>query len=469
MQRVGVLWFDDPYGSLDFRDQPAVAAMGNGAVMHVQDPFVACADGSFWLTNLPYKALAAMGLHRRGDLADDAYLLTRPDGMVGELGLRDAPVEQQAKAVAQQAAQCLLHAHTWFGLPIPSSGHNLAVALRRHLFRFEDRTDAQPTEVAYAFDSACQEVTYAGGGTEGRGPVRRAVLRHHRQDYAARLLQMQVPSGEWAELFPPSAPVQAHRWVEDTVETRPLLLRATVRFVGDNAGEMALLTGLGSGARAVRTVDGRQSNLRSWIAAPEYLALAPYAQITIHGALAAERYAPNPYTAIDPVTIGALGRGSALCGGLQLGGRARLTYSVGLLCEAMWMSLVRSGRHRDAVAMWIAAQDRAECLRAALTILDTGFSVRVTGFSRGRIWLEVPVEGFETEEVDALLATVAATSRLVPPVMCQAERGTPRLRMASEMQLRVRREDPPDPALAVGAVAVLGNRSVLQDVLHWGT
>ncbi|MEO7326529.1 MAG: hypothetical protein ABIW82_17045 [Dokdonella sp.] len=429
-------------------------------------PFAQCADGaSFWLTNVPFATLQKLGLLRRPDLRDDAFLLTRPDGLIAELGLRDAPLVDRVTAIAQQLQQCLDKALEWFGLPSPPDGYSLALALRKHLFRFPESV-VHP-EISYAFASASQEVTFSGRTDDlSATAIRRAVLRHHRQDYAIRMLDVQVPTGEWSEVFPPADPQQVPRWVKDTVEARPLLLRASVQFRGEHAHRMAMLTGLGAGAQSLRTSNGRQSNLRAWLAAPEYLVLCPHADVTIHGALAAERYHPNPYRGITPITTGRLGHEPVFCGPLQMNGASRMAYSVGLLCEALWMALVKSGGQKDATAMWIGAHDRAECLRTALAIMDLGYPIHVTGFSRGRIWLAISEDGRSGEEIDAMLATVAACCRLVPPVMPAAVKSTARLQVADEMAKRACREKPRDPALAMGAVAVLGNRSLVNDILR---
>ncbi len=464
---AGVLWFDAP-GSLVATGGigPAIGVRGDGTQLRYDRPFAQCADGaSFWLTNVPFATMQKLGLLRRPDLRDDAFLLTRPDGLAAELGLRDATDVVQATAVAQQLGQCLSAAFDWFGLPTPPEGHNLALALRQHLFCFPE--SVVPPEIAYAFGSASQDVTFSGRTEDlGAGPTRRAVLRHHRQDYAIRMLDAQVPAGEWSEVFPPADPEQVPRWVKDTVEARPLLLRASVQFRGEHAHRMALLTGLGAGAQSLRTDTGRQGNLRAWIAAPEYLVLCPHADVTIHGALAAERYHPNPYRGISPISTGKLGHDPVFCGPLQLSGASRMAYSIGLLCESMWMALVKSGSQKDATAMWIGAHDRAECLRTAIAIMDLEFPVHVTGFSRGRIWLAIPEADRPGEDLDAMLATIAACCRLVPPVMPAALERTPRLQVADEMAKRACREKPRDPALAMGALAVLGNRSLVDEVLR---
>lgn len=465
--RSGVLWFDDPQSLVATGGVgPAVGARADGSLVHYDAPFAQCADGaSFWLTNVPFATLQQLGLLRRPDVRDDAFLLTRPDGLVAEMGLRHAPVEVRARAVALQLGQCLAAATRWFGLPEPPDGYSLAHALRKHLFTFPETV--VPPDHLYAFSSASQEVTFSGR-TEVLSPgvTRRVVVRHHRQDYAIRMLDAQVPGGEWSEVYPPSDPAQIPRWVKDTVEARPLLLRASVQFRGEHAHRMAMLTGLGAGAQSVRTPTGRQGNLRAWITAPEYLVLCQHADIDVHGALAAERYHPNPYRGISPIATGRLGTAPIFCGPLQLNGENRMAYSIGLLCEAMWVALIKSGSQKDAMSMWLSALDRAECLRTAIAILDLGLPLQVTGFARGRIWIALSEEGQEDEAILARLAMVGACCRLVPPVMPPAVRRTERLKVADEMSKRAHREIPRDPALAMGAIAVLGNRSLVNDILR---
>jgi len=462
--RAGLLWALDPVALADADGiGPVIACRDDGSVRHVDDALRSLRDGTFWMTNLPFAVMRRLGLLARDDLRDDAFLLTRPDGLAAEMGLRNAPVEQQAAEVAVQAGRCLHVAREWFGLPMPPPGHNLALALRQHLFDFPEQSVAP--EIEYAFNSAAQDVTFVPppGGSTGM-TERRAVLRHHRQDYAIGMLEAQVPAGDWREVFPPVEPAQVPRWVRDMNESRPMLLRVSAHFEGDRAADLAALSGL-----SATPAGGPSRASRGWIAAPEYLVLCPYARIEVHGALAADRYRLNPFAGMrsigfDTEPSGAIAE-AVLCGPVQLNGRRRMSYAVGLLCESMWVGLLKSGKRKDATSMWLGALDRAECIRTALQLFDLGLPIRVTGFSRGRIWVAVRDDD-SPDSSEQVLATAAACCRLVPPVMPVAQPNTRRLSVADEMASRSAREYPHDPTLAVGALAVLGNPALVGDWLR---
>lgn len=462
----GALLFSSPASF--FRqngDRSAVAGLSSGSVEHYSDALVQLRPGTLWITNLDYPELRAAGLLHRPDLRSVTYLGTRVPGLLGERGLGDAAPDEQARWLAKTFGEVMQAARRCFGVSAIPEGRTLALALR-DLYLSNVMPD-YPDEVRYAFESATQEYTRSGS-TRGvaEDDISLVVLRHHRQSYAARMLSEPVPSGIWAPLVPPPDPDMAARWVAEVSHGRPLLLRVEVRFSGERALQHAMLANLGSGAMSISAPRGREANVRHWIAAPEFLALSPHAEIHVLGALAAETFVPNPVlSAFDPVVLGPVTAEAMAVGPLRMGGRTQLTYSEGLLCESLWLSVARPPRAtRDAAAMWLSALDRAFCLQAAYDILRLNLpEIEIAGFSRGRIWVRLNTGGMSDEDQHTLVARIAAEARLLPPVLPPARQDSERLVIAKGLKERGRgaRLGASD---MIAALYILGNHALIQDV-----
>lgn len=414
----------------------------------------------YWLTNVPQHVLRTAGLDRRHDLKPDDFLGSSVSAILADNGLGpDSAIGLRATLLQRVFAKVMDLARDAYGLPPDPPSSTLPLAIREHFFRRRSTAD-MPPEVRYALQQSVQALTVAGA-TGGRLANERIIpLRFHRQEYAARMMSHQVPYGEWSKANVPSDPQRALQWARDLLETRPLLLRADVKFRGPHAHELALLANLGSGAAAVYQSGGqKRANVRSWIGGPELLVLSQNAEITIHDALVADRYVMNPWAALSTNLIG-LGPANATmqpCGPLALHGRALVNYPIGLLAEASWMALA-SSKDADPVGAWMTSFDRASCLQTAIAVLAMAIDgVRVSSYTKGRVWIKVADDSDE-EHVWRAVSVLSKELRLVPPVMPQAPDSGERVELASRMVQEAQDADRAvfDPLQLMLAGAILG-------------
>ncbi len=468
---IGALHFAAPQSFFQHNgDRSAVMATPSQAPVRLVEGLADLPAGCWW-TNLDFTDLQRANLVGRPDLKTASYLPTRTRSVIAELGMLDAPIGDQAAICARIFDRVLQRAHAMFGLPVRASGNSLADALREHFFTEDPHPIVQVDPVVqYALDSASQSLTQSGY-TESFDESRLVVMRHHRQLYAAEMLATPVPFGEWKAIEFPTDPTAQLEWVRECEDAMPLMLRVNVRFTGSDRHERMMLAGFGSGQRRVMNSDGlSESGPRQWIASPEYLALAPYAEIEILDAFAAEGFQPNRWCMLDAIRDGEVGPSAIQVGPMQLSGRATLSYCDGLLAEAMWFGAARNrGQHRTSMSMWLQSVDRAHCLRSAIEIQSHQLvGVQVAGFSRGRVWLRLSSAELQTPEDQAqLLAELALLTGLTPPALPEVQSVTSgRYRIAMSMRERAcERSDGERAAWFAGAAYILGNRAILPELL----
>jgi hypothetical protein len=454
---AAALWLHDParFQSGSVSGLRATLVQERGPAQELDDFLVELPPGGCYLTNASYRALKAAGLDRRGDLRCDDYLGTRVASLIDEVGLQDAQRDVKARFLADVFGEVMRLAHDHLEIPMHPAGRTLAVAIRHAYLR--DRQPPASQEVREALQLAFQRATYSAM-TEGRRSGRRVVMRQHRQSYAENLLSVDVPFGEWCEVLPPSDEAKRVVWARDLLEERPLLVHAKVHFHGPHAHALAQMVNIGSGAQPVATEWGRAVNNRSWLAGPEFVALSTMADVRIDRVLAADQYVEGPWTAFDASAspVGPPAGAPILCGPLRLHGPAQLTRATGLLAESLWQSLIAVRADAgDAIATWIAAHDRAACLRAAYRIvLERVPGVSVAGYSRGRLWIHVADDGNGSESVYRRVAEIAAMTHLVPPVMPAPPAASERLVIANGIVGAI--QERPDPGLMMAARVILG-------------
>jgi hypothetical protein len=91
---------------------------------------------------------------------------------------------------------------------------------------------------------------------------------------------------------------------------------------------------------------------------------------------------------------------------------------MGLVAEACAFALT-SNENADQISAWITSHDRAAMLSTCAELLHS-FSpdaFAIAGFSRGRLWVRVPTENVDLEEVYARVAEISEAGRLVPPLL----------------------------------------------------
>lgn len=458
---VGVLLLNDParsHGASGDRSASRAWEADGADFCDATSDWLVDRIAGFWWTNISGYTLYEAGFSRRTDLKDDAFLCSRMGSIVEELGLSERSGLERAQTLSRLLNRVLVKSREALGLELLPAERSLPKAIRKRFFRSPSTLHLAPA-ARLALEEVVQPVTFAGRGNGNAREFKQFALRHNRAHYAARLMEAKVPYGAWVEISPPSDPVQAVEWAKNLLEGRPLLINCEVTFRGPRAHDLALLANMGSGAAAV--MSGRRANLRSWVAGPEFLVLSQLADIKIRGVLAADRYVSNPWSGLASASeIGPDGAVALVCGPLVLRGRSLLEYDTGLIAECCAFALT-AGDAADAISAWIVSHDRAFMLATCAEILH-GFSpdeCRVSGFARGRVWIRVPTEDVDGEEVLARVAEICAAGRLVPPLMpapsgpASAKRIEIGRRVSHEVNARK------DLELMPAVAAILGSRA----------
>ena len=118
------------------------------------------------------------------------------------------------------------------------------------------------------------------------------------------------------------------------------------------------------------------------------------------------------------------------CGPLRVRGTVIMSYSLGLLGEAIWRAIITT---RGAVGNWILAHERsattkyAGAVRRALSDEGLSDSMMVRAFRHGVVWLETKLVD---EELWTALALLAERTALLPPPLPLSEKGTYRYERA---------------------------------------
>lgn len=443
-------------------DQRAWVAIPGRGVRMIASILTDTPKGTLFWTNLTAPQLHNTGLSNRRDLLGAGFLPTWPSSLIGELGLLRAGLEERLSVLADLFAGVMGHVENDLGVSPDNVRGTLAETLRRQYLR--ELTPQWSKSVQFALQSAAADYN---GDRYVRSPE--AVMRYHRQSYASRMIATRLPRGAWSELIPPRDPSVIAEWVSEMSADRPMLVRVSgLEWRANNAMARAKVAGIGAGA------GGGVGASRDWISSSEFAAIAPHASIEVAGVLAAQGFRTNPLaTCIKAVTLGAGPPDRPLAvGPFQLFGHASIGHAAGLLCEAFWQALVAVPKEKpDEVSVWVRSVDRAECLRAAMRIIDTNLPVEVVGFSRGRLWLKVSdeVAGHDHEARRVIIARVAEQTGLVPPVLVpQAPDGGDRHELSNTIFARMKANDHGDihaGGTLLSAMNVFGDSSIAVQII----
>lgn len=460
----GALLLDDPTRLRNGAVVQAgtVAVDGEATVAVLEDFIRDIRQDVVYLTNIPYACMRQAGLQHRATLRCDDYFATRVPALLAEAGMVDSNPEERARWLASLHRQVLQLASDHLDVPAHPDGRTLAVAIRKAFLK-ERAAPADP-EQREALQEAYQRVTFTailGGASASGRPI---ALRFHRQSYAESMLRISVPFGSWRSVEPPREGDSA-AWAMDLAQGNAALFQIRVRFVGPKAREIARIVNIGSGARAVATEWGRSVNPRTWVAGPELEELAAIAEVTVERCRIADELVDNPFSAYEDAPfsrrIGPANGVPLSVGPVSLTGRAQIDYCTGLLVESLWQSLiaVRSDQV-DPTAVWVASNDRANCMRAALTVMMSDIEgVTVTGFSKGQLWLRVRDDD-SYEAMYARIATAACAAKMVPPAMPTPPKASPRLQLANQLVKEITHRSA-DPGRLCAARTILGERPLV--------
>lgn len=317
-----------------------------------------------WWTNLSFGAFHKYGLSRP-NLKRADYM--RPDMLQlhRELGL--FPSRMPTSRITEVSAEIfervmrLAASHYGFTRPVEDT-------FSEDLYNRLVRPDRIITpEINTALGQAYQTWTIC----ETASPTGSKILsfKRPRIQHAHDVLATPVPGEQWEFIAEKDLPVEGKRvdWLIN--QSRPALVRASVKQVEP---EFAQIIAFSGGA----------NRERSWMSHPELLCLSRFAKIRVDAVFMANDYAPHPiHHAI--ATKGTMGL---------------LSISMGILCENYWVALAsshtihkRSRDMRQTVysprAVWMSAADRFLMLMPALMMQSSGFAVKAYG--RGGINIAV--------------------------------------------------------------------------------
>jgi hypothetical protein len=362
------------YAHFDFLDLPRegwLATYGEEA-RRFRSPAEIPSDGIFWC-NLDWQHFhRGSSLGRMGHLRHASYLPIRPGDALAEFGL-DAEMLGPEEAARYLALM--------FGGVMAWSSRLLAAAApelsdERHFTRDSLRDDLLPVFPPLEFPRGDEIHALLEGHSYHNvsstlAPYRkeaiRIIVRRPRLRHALDILASPSPVGPYRFLSPEDLGT-----VDDVVENdRPALGKLRLKEPSDAVFELYGFS---------NTISRAKRAVRSWAAHPEMDALRRMAEVELEGAWVGKGYRPLGSVlpeAVDPLLNGRL---------------LRVSWSVGVACEAMWRSVLapppkargtwQSARSGDISwqGLWARAADKLILFPLVRSLAEKGHDVSSYGF-----------------------------------------------------------------------------------------
>lgn len=346
----GAVIFDE-----DDRTGPGWASVQGKAAVRIRGTGDLASD-VYWWTSLSFNAFQKYGLFRP-NLKRADYL--RPDmkQLHRELGLFSSRVAQSriTEITSEVFDRVMRLAGQNYGLLKPVED-SISDDLYGRLVRADKLITPEINAAlgqAYQTWSVCETASPAGSKI--------MAFKRPRTQHAQDILATPVPGEVWEFAAEKDLPPESKRvdWIIN--QSRPALVRASVRQVEP---EVAKIIAFSGGA----------NKERSWMCHTELLTLSRFAKISVDAAFFANEYAPHPVH--KPISTG--------------GAMGLLSLSMGIVSENYWIALASSHtinkRSREGKsiiysprAVWMSAADRFHMLMPALMLHGSGFTVKAYG------------------------------------------------------------------------------------------
>lgn len=320
-----------------------------------------------WLSNVDVDVARWAKYLNSPKLLNDRYLRSKTKYIVGELGLGRMSGADQAHVVAGVFSNVMKMSKAFFQMcepPMYSLISGVPSAIGHYQMAF-------PSDVQEVAKQAFQTWTSCAGSVDG-DHYTSVVLP--RVSHAKQLYEAELPWGSWAPVCKSQLPPEKDRvkWVVNN--DSPCIAHITVNRIDPRvSGLVSFASGAGTIGRNARAGGVYNTlNSRQWATSLELSFLARMADITIHDVYISEC---------------GLSRRYALPSSGKL---SKLSYSYGILCENLWVSLgcdADGRRSRTPLTAWLHSIDRMACMLKSVPFHKAG--IPVTGYGLGRITLAV--------------------------------------------------------------------------------
>ena len=386
------------YGAVIFDDEkrPGAgwAALAGGEAFRIRGTGDLATD-AYWWTNLSVQTVYLNRGLQAYHLKRVDYLRPTITQLQAELGLlvtRMTPA-RIVEIVAEIFGRVMRLAEQHYGVDRPH-GFTLAEDMYAEIIKAD-------TPIEPMIDEALKQAMQSYVHCQATAPAgsKLLVFRRPRIVHALDVLSTPVPGTQWEYIDGDKMPPMDKRvdWIVN--QSRPALVRASVRRVDHEVA-------------GIVSFAGGNKEQRNWMSHPELLTLSKFAKVQIEGAFMGAEYVPHPvYKNI--FTGGPLGP---------------LSTSVGVLAENYWHSLStshsfkrfanQSEKVNSPRAVWYSASDRFHMLMPALMMHTSGFIVR--GYGRGQVTLAVQRGALEEARACAAAAGLLAPLHVGEEIAVQA-------------------------------------------------
>ena len=320
-----------------------------------------------WLTNLEFVDFYSNGLNKNPNLFYSGCLRTELRAIADDIGagVENVSPDKSAQALATVFARVMR-------LAVECLQVNFNAASVKSLPEFISARSTSkhklPDEINTALKHAYQPSTHCV--TKPQRGWKAALLRRPRYQHAVEVLSTPVPSEfRWAYVNNDRMPLSGQKRIDWCLaQELPVLCNVKVT---PRRNDLTPLISYNSGAPVER----------AWLSQPELLWMSMFCDVEIVGAYICDAgYVHQAELDSFPT----------------LGDFSHAAYSLGLLCENLWVSLasprVSSTSSQQKLypprAIWYRAVDRIEMFKSAVAIHRAGF--QVVGYGAGSIWLNYP-------------------------------------------------------------------------------
>lgn len=416
-RKYGVVLFDDE------KDPRGAWTAVNGSPARRVEGMNELATDTLWLSNMSYEAFnRTTEAWRNPWLRGEGYLVVKIKDILAEWGLDPATTPPNYTATFcstvfsrimtlayRLARECddRVRASTFF-----VNGN-----LREDLRRLLPRAEYPRGEPAQALRSGHAYAEFTVTATRGIKGARQIMLRRPRISHALEMLATPVPKGEFefrsrSELRQLSPDRVA--WIREA--TRPCMVELSVERMD---ADVAPIYGFGN------ATDKNQKVARSWVAHPEFLAMASFSDIEVKSAYVGQQYHQLNLELPEPMRRFLSER------------NAETSWCAGIIAETIWRAAClaegkgrgqaqAAGEERPGTSWrgaWIRAADKTSMFMVAMQLTELGYNVS----SYGMGWVAVRATEDQIQDLLADALSVGLIPKLtdIPQGMFDAKARIP--------------------------------------------
>ena len=319
-----------------------------------------------WLTNLDFVDFYSNQLGKNHNLYYSAFLRTDLKSVADDIGAGVGQLSADKAVVSLSTVfkriMDLAVDRLQVNLDVPNVNtlHDFLAARTVNKYKLPDEIN---TALKHAYQPTTQCVT------RWNRDWKHAMLRKPRYQHAVEVLSTPVPSEfRWVYVNHDRLPTSNAKRIDWCV-AHELPVLANVKVTPRKGGELNGIISYNSGAMVER----------AWLCQPELLWISLFCDVEVIGAFVCEAGFEHQKE-IDTFP--------------SLGDFSHASYTLGLLCENLWVSLASprttlvGQKFYPPRAVWYRAVDRIEVFKSAAKLHRAGF--QVIGYGYGSIWLNYP-------------------------------------------------------------------------------